>query len=278
MTTLQRSSEEWRALLKKSGVRPTKSMGQNFLTETQVVEDIVDVAGIKPGHLVVEIGPGMGILTRQLLTAGAEVIGAELDRELSTLLRNDLADQSAFSLVEQDARYLVPEDITGGRQYQVVANLPYSVASVILRNLMESRHPPTSMTVMVQREVAERMTAAPGDMSLLGIATALYTNAEIAFVVPKEMFVPPPKVESAVVRMVIHKTLVGTPASRDRMFALATMAFQRKRKTLGNGLSMGLGIAKSDIDATLSGVEIDPMRRPQTLDVPEWIRIAEALP
>lgn len=274
----QRTSEQWRALLRTKRIKPTKSMGQNFLTETAVVEEIVALAGIGAGDLVVEIGPGMGILSREILATGAHLTAVELDRELAALLRADLADQPSFRLIEQDARFIDAADLTGGAPYQVVANLPYSVATVILRNLMESDHPPTRMTVMVQREVAERMTADPGDMSLLGLATDLYTQAEIVMIVPPDVFFPPPKVESAVVRMDIRRPLRGTPEQRARMFELATMAFQRKRKTLGNGLSMGLDRPKSDLDAALSAIGIDPMRRPQTLDVDEWLRVAEALP
>lgn len=277
-SNLQRSSSEWRALLKANRIKPTKSMGQNFLTETAVVEEIVEIAEIGAGDLVVEIGPGMGILSRQIISSGATLIGVELDRELAALLRSDLADQDLFSLVEQDARYLDTEAITGGKPFQVVANLPYSVATVIMRNLMESPHPPVRMTVMVQREVAERMTAEPGNMSLLGLATDLYANAEIAMIVPPDVFLPPPKVDSAVVRMDTREELRGTSAMRERMFELATMAFQRKRKTLSNGLSMGLDRPKSGMDELLSGIGIDPMRRPQTLGVDEWLRIAEAIP
>lgn len=253
-------------------------MGQNFLTETSVVADIVDLAGIGPDDLVLEIGPGMGILSRQIISSGAQLIAVELDRELAVLLRSELADQPSFSLIEQDARYIKPEEIVGDRSYQVVANLPYSVATVIMRNLMESSHPPTRMTVMVQREVAERMTAEPGDLSLLGLATDLYSQADIVMIVPPEVFTPPPKVESAVVRMDIREELRGTPEQRSRMFELATMAFQRKRKTLSNGLSMGLDRPKQEMDAVLSGIGIEPMRRPQTLDVDDWLAIAEALP
>lgn len=274
---LQRTSDEWRALLKKHRIKPTKSMGQNFLIETDVVEEIVEIAGIGQGDLVVEIGPGMGILSRQILSSGATLIAVELDRELAGLLRNDLANQPSFTLIEQDARYLKPEDLTESKPYQVVANLPYSVATVILRTLMESDHPPTRMTVMVQREVAERMTAQPGEMSLLGLATDLYAAAEIVMIVPAEVFVPPPKVESAVVQMNTRPELRGTAEMRERMFELATMAFQRKRKTLSNGLSMGLGQPKAEMDRILSSIGIDPMRRPQTLNVDEWLRVAEAL-
>lgn len=275
---MQRSSDEWRALLRKHRIRPTKSMGQNFLIETEVVEEIVNIAEIGPGDLVIEIGPGMGILSRQILSSGAKLIAVELDRDLAALLRGDLAGVENFELVEQDARYLNPGEITDGQPYQVVANLPYSVATVILRNLMESDHPPTRMTVMVQREVAERMTAEPGEMSLLGLATDLYTDAQIAMIVPPEVFLPPPKVDSAVVLMDTRPELRGTAEMRERMFELATMAFQRKRKTLSNGLSMGLDRPKSELDQVLTSIDIDSKRRPQTLGVDEWLRIAEALP
>lgn len=277
-SNLKRTSDQWRSLLKRNRIKPTKSMGQNFLTETAVVEEIVEIAGIGDGDLVIEIGPGMGILSREIIASGARLIAVELDRELSVLLRQDLAGQDSFSLIEQDARYLDTAEITDDQPYQVVANLPYSVATVIMRNLMESSHPPTRMTVMVQREVAERMTAEPGSMSLLGLATDLYADANIAMIVPPEVFFPPPKVESAVVSIETRPELRGTADARDRMFELATMAFQRKRKTLSNGLSMGLDRPKSELDEILSSLEIDPMRRPQTLGVDEWLRIAEALP
>lgn len=278
MKTLQRTSEEWAATLRKNRIKPTRSMGQNFLTSTEVVEEIVEIAGVRPGDLVIEIGPGMGILTRQLLTAGARVVGVELDRELADLLRRELGEVERFSLVERDARYLETTEITHGDPYQVVANLPYSVATVIIRALMESSAPPTRMTVMVQKEVAERMTAEPGEMSLLGLATGLYADAHIAMIVPPDVFLPPPKVDSAIVVLDARKTLPGTDASRDRMFELATMAFQRKRKTLSNGLAQGLGVAKAEIDAVLGDIGIDGMRRPQTLAVDEWLRVAEAIP
>ena len=278
MTPLQRTSEEWAATLRKNRIKPTRSMGQNFLTSTEVVEDIVAIAGVRPGDLVIEIGPGMGILTRQLLTAGARVVGVELDRELAELLRDELGNIETFSLVERDARYLDTAAIAHGEPYQVVANLPYSVATVIIRALMESDAPPTRMTVMVQKEVAERMTAEPGEMSLLGLATGLYADAHIAMIVPPAVFLPPPKVDSAVVVLDARETLPGTEASRSRMFALATMAFQRKRKTLSNGLAQGLGRPKAEIDAIFEGLGLDGMRRPQTLSVDEWLRVAEALP
>lgn len=275
---IQRTSEQWEALLRKNRIRPTKSMGQNFLTDTSVVEEIAAHAELSSNDLVIEIGPGLGILTRQLIASGADVIGVELDREIAVFLKSDLAEFQNFRLVEQDARYLKPEELTGGQSYKVAANLPYSVGTVIMRNLMESGHPPTRMTVMVQKEVAERMTAQPGEMSLLGLATDLYADSKIVLVVPPGVFVPPPKVESAVVRMDIRTELRGTQAMRDRMFELATMAFQRKRKTIANGLAMGLDRPKVELEEIFTSARLDPMRRPQTLSVDEWLHIAELLP
>lgn len=278
MTSLQRTSDEWAATLRRNRIKPTRSMGQNFLISTEVVEEIVEIAGVQRGDLVVEIGPGMGILTRQLLTVGARVIGVELDRELASLLARELGEVQGFSLIEQDARHLDIPSITGAEPYQVVANLPYSVATVIIRSFMEAPTPPRRMTVMVQKEVAERMTAQPGAMSLLGLATSLYAEASIAMIVPPEVFLPPPKVDSAVVVLDARHSLAGTQSSRDRMFHLATMAFQRKRKTVSNGLAQGLDRPKAEMDRALEVAGIDPMRRPQTLSVDDWLVIAEALP
>jgi 16S rRNA (adenine1518-N6/adenine1519-N6)-dimethyltransferase len=276
--SLSRSANQWRRILRSRNVRPTRSMGQNFLVEPDVVRMIADTAGIEPGALVIEIGPGMGILTRELLSRGATVVGVELDRELAAFLKEDLGSIESFWLVERDARYVEIDAVTHGRPYQVAANLPYSMATVIIRHFMESPTPPTRMTVMVQREVAERMTADPPAMSLLGLATDLYAEAEIAFIVPPDVFLPPPKVESAVVALDVRPELRGDEATRDRMFELATMAFQRKRKTLSNGLSMGLDRPKAELDTTLQDAGIDPMRRPQTLTVDDWLAIARALP
>lgn len=276
-TSRERSRNDWIAILRDRGVRPTRSMGQNFLVDPSVVQRIIAEAEVVSGDLVVEVGPGMGILTGELLRSGAEVVAVELDRELMRFLEHDLGDKANLRLVECDARHVDVSELTGDRPYQVVANLPYSVATVLIRHFVEASNVPDRMTVMVQREVAERMTANPPHMSLLGLATQLHASADIAFFVPHDVFVPPPKVESAVVRMDIRQALPLTPQERDRMFVLATMAFQRKRKTLSNGLAQGLGKAKNDVDERLRKAGIDPLRRPQTLDVQDWLRVTEVL-
>jgi 16S rRNA (adenine1518-N6/adenine1519-N6)-dimethyltransferase len=270
--------QDWIALLRTLGIKPSRAMGQNFLVEPEIVRHIADVSGVNSGSRVIEVGPGLGILTRELLRRNCTVTGVELDDELATYLENDLRDDTRFDLVRKDARHVDVAAITAGQPYQVVANLPYSVATVIIRHFVESENPPTSLTIMVQREVAERMTATPPDMSLLGLATRLYTDASIQFIVPPDSFLPPPKVESAVLTLDVRVDTGMNQFERDRLFELATMSFQRKRKTIANGLSQGLGLDKSEIEARLTDAGIDVMRRPQTLDLDDWIRLTRAIP
>lgn len=273
-----RTRADWQAVLRDQGIRPSRSMGQNFLVDPSVVQRIADVAGVGDGDLVVEIGSGMGILTSELLARGAAIVAVELDSELTRFLEQDLGSHERLTIVERDARYVEIEQHVGSRPYTVVANLPYSVATVIIRHFLESTSPPRALHVMVQREVAVRMTATPPHMSLLALACQLSTESEVAFVVPPEMFLPPPKVESAVVSMHIRPVMPIGHTDRDRLFQLATMAFQRKRKTIANGLSQGLDKPKRDLEPALRESRIDPMRRPETLSVEEWIALAENLP
>ena len=274
----ERSRDDWLAVLRQQGIQPSRAMGQNFLVEPSIVRRIVAISGVRTGDLVVEIGPGLGILTRELLHAEAEVVAIELDHELKRFLEADLGQSPRLRLVERDARHVDIAGLVGDRPYHVVANLPYSVATVVIRHFFEALNPPARMTVMVQREVAERMVAAPPDMSLLSLATQLSADASIALFVPRDVFVPPPKVESAIVLMNTRDAVQRSPKARDRMFELATMAFQRKRKTIANGLSQGLDAPKSGIEATLRSIDVDPQRRPQTMTLEEWLQIAEALP
>lgn len=270
---LSRTRKDWHAILRDRGIRPARSMGQNFLVEPSVVRRIADAASVADGDLVIEVGPGLGILTRELLTRGAIVVAVELDSDLKRFLEHDLGDHERLTLVERDARYVEIEDQVGDRPYIVVANLPYSVATVIIRHFLESGSPPRALHVMVQREVAERMTAEPPHMSLLALACQLYTAPRIAFIVPPDVFLPPPKVESAVVSMHVLPERSLSSAQRDQLFQLATMAFQRKRKTIANGLSQGLDVPKSELESVLRSALIDPMRRPETLTVEEWMAL-----
>jgi len=249
-------------------------MGQNFLVEPEVVRSIVDVAGIKAKDRVVEVGPGLGILTRELLGRAAHVFAIELDRDLVTFLERDFAGVENLTLIERDARHGELESIIGVGEYHVVANLPYSTGTVIIRRFLELDRAPKTITVMVQREVAERMIAKAPDVSLLSIATQLFAEAELSFIVPPDAFLPPPKVESAVVRMELRDTSMASPIEIETLFRLATMAFQRKRKTMSNGLSQGLGVSKPEADAMLERAGIVASLRPQAVPLDAWISLA----
>lgn len=249
-------------------------MGQNFLVEPDVVRSIVDVAGVKPGDRVVEVGPGLGILTRELLGRGVRVYAVELDRELVAFLEHDFAGVEGLTLIERDARHVDLQPYVGDAAYHVVANLPYSTGTVIIRRFLELDNPPTTMTVTVQREVAERMTAMAPNVSLLSLAVQLFAEIEQAFIVPPDVFLPPPRVESAVVRLTLHDAPLASPMEIESLFRLATMAFQRKRKTISNGLSQGLGIDKATVDAMLAQAGVDPSLRPQAVSLADWLSLA----
>ncbi|HYI24831.1 MAG TPA: 16S rRNA (adenine(1518)-N(6)/adenine(1519)-N(6))-dimethyltransferase RsmA [Thermomicrobiales bacterium] len=273
----ERDRDDWIGILRSRGIRPSRAMGQNFLIEPEVADAIVAGAGIDGGDTVLEIGPGMGMLTRALAATGAQVVAVELDRDLKAYLEGDLAEFANVTLHEGDGLQFdfgatVPGD------YHLVANLPYSTGTHIVRRFLEADRPPVSMTVMLQREVAERLVAEPPNMSLLTITRVIRAEAELLFLVPPGAFWPEPKIDSSVVRLTIRDVPLTNDEESAAIFRLATMAFQRKRKTIGNGLSQGLGVPKSDVEAVLQEAGIDPSRRPQTLGVPEWLAIAERLP
>ena len=272
-----RTPEQWKRILRSRGIRPERSMGQNFLVESKVVGEIVRIAEVIPHDTALEIGPGLGVLTRELARTGATVVAIELDRELKRFLDTDLASLANVRIVERDAMYVDVNELVGGMRYKLVANLPYSTGTAIVRRFLEHPTPPASMTVMLQREVAERMVGEPPDMSLLALSMRIHATGEIAMHVPPDVFYPAPKVESAVVHLVLRDVPLVDRQEEAVLFRLATMAFQRKRKTLSNGLAQGLGKAKGEIDSNLRAIGIDPVRRPQTLSIDEWIAISRTI-
>lgn len=270
-------AEEWLRRMRAWGIRPSRSKGQNFLLDAEVVERIAAASGVTAGDRVLEIGPGLGILTEALLRQGAIVTAIELDDLLAPRLATHFRDEPRFRLIHGDATTIDPVDIfEPGQTYRIVANLPYGVATVIIRHYLESAQPPSELVVMVQKEVAERMTATEGDLSLLTLAIQLYTDPEYLFTVPKEAFHPAPKVTSAVVRLRTRRHMPLDVSARDRLFRLATIAFQQKRKTLLNSLSRGLGIDKDALAGTLAALRIDGSQRPQALAFDDWLRLAAA--
>jgi len=269
----------WQELLRSLGIRPSKGYGQNFLFERGVVERIVQAAGVGPDDTVVEIGPGLGILTDELLRRAGRVIAIELDRELWPHLRRTFGDDPRFTLAEGDALAVdFAELLPAGAPWLVVANLPYSAGTAIVRRLLELPHPPSRLAVMLQLEVAERMTARPPDMSALGVATQFFAEARIAFRVPPEVFIPPPTVESAVEVLDTRPAPPLAGAERERFVRIVNAGFRQKRKQIDNSMAADLGLPKEEVGAWLARAGIDPMRRAQTLGLEEWLALTRTAP
>jgi 16S rRNA (adenine1518-N6/adenine1519-N6)-dimethyltransferase len=270
-----------RRILRDAGLRARHSRSQNFLTDVDVLEGILAEAAPGPGRRVLEIGPGLGILTGGLLDAGAIVTAVELDRGLVALLRErfEAAIEGArLRLIEGDA---LDQHLTGlvPPPYDVVANLPYHITSPILHALLGEPPRPERLVLMVQREVAERIAAPPGQMSYLSVFVQYHARVRIAFTVPPAAFEPEPAVESAVVVLVPYPDDDRLPGAddEDRLWRLVQAAFRERRKMLHNVLARQLPVPPDRVEAALAAASIAPDRRPQTLAVGEWLRLLETL-
>lgn len=263
-------------LLRQFGLSPKKGLGQNFLAEPGALRAVVAAAEIPPEAAVLEIGPGLGHLTRYLARAARRVVAVELDGELIPLLRQVLAEYTNVTLVQGDILEIDPGEAAGEPGYLVVANIPYYITSAVIRRLLEARFKPERIVLTVQREVAERICAKPGDLSLLALSVQVYGQPRIAARLPAGAFIPPPKVDSAVVRVDLFPEPV-IPADRlEVFFNLAKAGFSQKRKTLRNSLAGGLGIPAAQANDLLIAAAIDPQRRAETLSLAEWARLVEA--
>lgn len=253
-----------------------KSLGQHFLFDRNIINKILNTAKLKPTDMVIEIGPGPGIMTRMIGEKVRKLIAIEIDKALCDALKKDLSGQSNIEIVNADALDYPYEDLEKG--FKVIANLPYYITTPILFRLMEVRESIESMTLMVQKDVAERITARPGgkDYGILSIAIQYYSLPEIAFIVPRGAFRPPPKVDSAV----LHIQMLSLPRIKVKdeafFFRIVKASFSQRRKTLQNSLK-GLGLRKEILDSAFNTLGIDPKRRPETLTIQEFGLLADSL-
>lgn len=261
-----------RALLKRLGLHPQKGLSQSFLTDPYVVRDIVDAAQVTPEDQLLEIGPGLGILTRALTAAAKRVVAVELDRRLAELLPDLVPFRHRLEVLQADALDVDPAGLFDG-PYKVAANLPYAVTSPMLRHLLTARLKPDVMVVMVQKEVAERIAARPGDTSLLSIMVQLYSRVSVVRQVPASAFFPPPKVDSTVLKLEVYGELPVEVDDPESLLRLASAGFSRRRKQLHNALSEALWFPAGEVTKVLDAAGIDPTRRAQTLTIEEWARL-----
>jgi 16S rRNA (adenine1518-N6/adenine1519-N6)-dimethyltransferase len=253
--------------------RARKRFGQNFLHDTNIIRRIV--AGIRPkaDETLLEIGPGQGALTGLLLDSGCELFAVELDRDLVALLQNKFADQPRFHLHSGDALKTRIADVAGPRRVRVVGNLPYNISTPLIFHLLNQRDVIVDMHFMLQKEVVDRLAAAPGTKAYgrLGIMAQYHCRVEPLLDVPPGAFLPRPKVQSAVVRLVPHATPPHPATSAETLQTVVRTAFNQRRKTLRNALQ-GL------VDAErMQALGIDPGARPETLPLATWVALANAI-
>jgi 16S rRNA (adenine1518-N6/adenine1519-N6)-dimethyltransferase len=263
-------------LLRRYGLRPDKSLGQNFLIDEAALHCVVDAAGIGAEDEVLEIGPGLGGLTRHLAGCARQVVAVELDGDLFPPLREVLASYPNVRLVQGDILALDPAEWMTSPGYLVVANIPYYITSALIRHLLEARYRPRRLVLTVQREVAERITAAPGEMSLLALSVQLYGQPRTVAHIPAGAFYPAPKVDSAVIRTDLYPAPLIPSAKISTFFRLAKAGFSQKRKTLRNALSAGLACTPAQAEQLLRSAGIDPQRRAETISLEEWGRLVTA--
>lgn len=260
-------------LIRQSGLRPQQAAGQNFLLDESVVESMVAAAGIEEGDTVLEIGPGFGVLTAAVLETGAKVVSVELDDRLFAYMRQHFGQRKNLTLVHDDIFRVRLDQYVKDDGYKVVANLPYSATSLVFRNFLSLAPRPTSMTVMVQREVAKRICAAPGDMSVLAFMVQYYSQPTLLFDVPPHSFYPAPKVSSSVVHLENLKTLqqdVDKP-----LFHLVKCGFSSRRKKLSNALSASMKIPVLEIESKMAKVSLKENIRAQELSVQDWLDLKQ---
>ena len=267
-----------RRLMSAERLRPRRSLSQNFLTDPEALDAIVEAAELRPGDRVIEIGPGLGVLTRRLLAAEASVLAVELDARLAEFLRRELYGIDRFELVEADALTIHPRECFPGESFKLVANIPYHITSPLLHTFLEGDRPPELTVLLVQLEVAERVAAPPGRMSYLSVFVQNVTEPEIVTRVPASAFEPAPTVDSAVLRLRRRATpVVPVGDGREPFYRVVQAGFRQRRKQVHNGLSRELPVEREAVETALTACEVTPDRRPQTLSVDEWACLTREL-
>ena len=261
------------AILNKHGLLPDKSLGQNFLTDPNILEKITSIAGVTEKDTVLEIGAGLGHLTVHLARSAKQVAAVEIDEQFIPVLEENLAEYKNIRIIQGDILNLNPQDLVQQNNYLVVANIPYYITSRIIRNLLESELKPNRIILTIQHEVAQRVCAKTGNMSLLSLSVLMYGEPSLEMRIPAGAFFPQPKVDSAVVLVNLHPEPLLMGEMREKFFEIIKAGFLHKRKTMRNSLSKGLAWSPDETENLLVEAGIDPQRRAQTLVMDEWLEL-----
>ncbi len=259
------------------GPRPRKALGQHFLRDSGVLRDIAGAVRVPAGGVVVEIGAGTGQLTEALLEAGHEVVALEVEERLIPHLRKRFAGSERLRLVVADARNTDLAEVVGGRLFAVAGNLPYFAAKPIMRHLLEDEPKPSEAVVMVQREVARELASSDGHGSLHAVSVLVYAETEVLFDVPPEAFDPPPAVWSSVMRLTLRPRPLVEAERLKPFFEIVRKTFKNPRKQIHNALTRTAMMPGEAAGAALERAGIELMRRPETLEIAEWLALLDAV-
>lgn len=274
-----------RRLLRHFNLQARKSLGQHFLIDEEVLELITSAAELTPTDVVMEIGPGLGVLTKELARQSGWVVTIELDSKLAAILKQTLASFNNVTIINEDILQIDPATLLQEQKarfppligspfsYKVVANLPYYITSPVLRHFLEASLKPQIMVVMMQKEVAEVIVAKPGQMSMLSISVQLYGEPTIISYVPAQCFYPAPEVDSAIVKINLYSQPPVEVTDKESFFELVRAGFSASRKQIGNSFAQGLGLPKAEVLSLLEKASIVPQRRAETLTLGEWAKL-----
>jgi len=269
-------------LLKCFDLHARKRLGQHFLVNPGILTQIINAAELTPSDLVLEVGPGLGVLTRELARHSGWVIAIELDSQLADLLTQTVADFTNISIIRSDILKIEPLDLIEGKKnsfppalhqtsnYKLIANLPYYITAPTIRLFCEARLKPQTMVLMVQKEVAQNVVAQPGDLGIFAISVQFYGKPEIVSYVPAGNFYPRPKVDSAILKVNMYSQPLLKVSSEASFFKIVRAGFCAARKQIGNSLSQGLDLPKKNVLAVLEQAGVSPEKRAETLSLEQW--------
>lgn len=257
-------------VLNMFGAKVNDDLGQNFLIEKRYLEKIIEVSEPLEGEKVLEIGPGMGVLTKELAKRAREVLALEIDPKMVEIVKTACMKCTNLTVKTIDVRHFDPTDIG---DYKIVANLPYYLTSFILRKFLEEKNKPKEMVLLVQKEVAEKITAVPNKMSLLSVSVQFYGSAKLIEVVPRDAFYPAPQVSSAIIKITTYRTPIFSDVVPEKFFNLVRAGFHEKRKQLANSLSVYSPFPKEELEKRLKSIGIDPQRRAESLTLEDWRKV-----
>ena len=264
-------------LLRKHNIRPKKSFGQNFLVDDDALDQILTAANFTGTDTVVEIGPGLGVMTEHLSRHAKNVTAIELDNKLADLIKERTRKVPNINIISGDILKMPPSSFVSEDRYLVVANLPYSIATGILRHFLEADKKPQRMIVMVQKQVGENICASPGRLSILGISIQVYSQPKLLFTLKPDSFYPSPKVDSAVIELTVYDKPQIPEDMIGMFFSTIRAGFRSPRKKIKNSLALGLQLPTTTINQWLLDAHLDPQQRPQNLTIEEWVDLTTVI-